>query len=259
MPSSIRKLLFGIAAALLMAVLIEWVISGDFAAPFRHAAVYTPDNAQTVQEDDGSLVIEGVNTKVDSVTVCYDGGQDAASAIQVFYTSGADEDPASAAHEIAQESSGAGFVRFRLYEYAYSLHITAQNSGESLHISKITVNEFSLRTYLVPFHHNSVGRVLIYWVLGTLAAMIILFGLKKTLRTAYQYRFLIGIIIVALFTLAKVNGSSIAAYNSYLPGYNVSPSLGQSRLIRSDEWGVFTPMMISQKQTGYSYFSDLYR
>jgi len=259
-PLSMRKIIWGTMAALLMAVLIEWVISGDFTAPLRHAAVFTQDSAQMERLDDGSIILTGVNTKVDSVTVYYneDGSLDASS-VQVFYTADSSEDPADASHEIAKECAGSGFVRFRLYEHVSSLHIAAADSSTEANILKIAVNEFSFRTYLLPFHHSSVGRVVIYWVLGTLAAMIILFGLRKTLETAYQYRFWIGIIIIAIFTLAKVNGSSIAAYAGYLPGYSGSTSLGEARLIRSDEWGVFTPMMISQKQTGYAYFSDLYR
>ena len=71
--------------------------------------------------------------------------------------------------------------------------------------------------------------------------------------------------LLGLFVLAvtfELNGSSLGMWNQYVPNSReVSPALGVSRPIRSDEWAVFTPMTLAQAHAipSYPYFNTIPR
>ena len=76
-----------------------------------------------------------------------------------------------------------------------------------------------------------------------------------------KYRFAIAGIIFILCIIFEINGSSIDIYSNLL---NTESGIifGNPRAIRSDEWKVLTPFMLSQYEnhTGkFPYFSDLIR
>lgn len=78
----------------------------------------------------------------------------------------------------------------------------------------------------------------------------------------YRQRFVIAIIVFIICIFFEINGSSIGMWCNYLGVEDKDILLGISRLFRSDEWAVSTPMMISQyydaPQT-FSYFSHTLR
>lgn len=83
--------------------------------------------------------------------------------------------------------------------------------------------------------------------------------IKKMYEKMFQYRYLIGICIFLILVIGKYHGSSINIWNHYVQpssweGTNI---IGVSRGIRSDEWLVSTPHILSQKWNGFSVENTL--
>ena len=77
----------------------------------------------------------------------------------------------------------------------------------------------------------------------------------------YQYRYIIGVLVVTLGVIMNVNGSSIAMWGNYVTIEDTDTWLGIPRPIRGDEWATLTPMTISQGEgtNPYSYISEIIR
>ncbi|WP_289302374.1 DUF7657 domain-containing protein [Sporofaciens musculi] len=87
------------------------------------------------------------------------------------------------------------------------------------------------------------------------------FGIKL-FESFYSYRFVIGLAIFLFCLIFELNGSSIGMWMEYLGGDDTGNILGVPRGIRSDEWAVSTPMMLSQYYNAsgkFPYFSDTVR
>lgn len=76
----------------------------------------------------------------------------------------------------------------------------------------------------------------------------------------YRLRYALGGIFLLLCVLLEIHGSSINFYAKIFnhPELNIN-LLGVSRLIRTDEWVVFTPFAFSQYFTDFSITNDLIR
>ncbi|MBQ3641916.1 hypothetical protein II906_08350 [bacterium] len=88
--------------------------------------------------------------------------------------------------------------------------------------------------------------------------------IKKFAEFIYKYRILICIFVFILCVLLKLHGSSIGIYRLNIQyGSNNSefsrPIIGQSRLIRSDEYNIHTQMALSQKFVDYNIENSLWR
>ena len=90
-----------------------------------------------------------------------------------------------------------------------------------------------------------------------------IFPIKKIYETIYEKRYYIALILLLIIVLGKFNGSSYGLWNNYIePKYDVeelTPLIGRSRAIRSDEWLVNTTFALSQTKTGYKYFNNAER
>ena len=90
-------------------------------------------------------------------------------------------------------------------------------------------------------------------------------GFVETMRgmvgIILKFRYLIGIILIAIGVMANVNGSSIAMWNQCIENSSDSDIIiGTPRAIRGDEWAVLTPLTLSQEYgDSYSWFSELIR
>lgn len=85
---------------------------------------------------------------------------------------------------------------------------------------------------------------------------------NKFLDLIYKYRFLISILLIIIGVLFKLHGSSIGLWNETFAELGLKDTsilFGTSRSIRSDEWAVTTPLIISQKYNNFQYFSDILR
>lgn len=83
---------------------------------------------------------------------------------------------------------------------------------------------------------------------------------RHVFHMLFDYRIVIGAVVVAALTVFKISGSSIALWAETLASDDVNGVLfGIPRGIRSDEFLVNTPLAFSQEWTGYSAVSILLR
>lgn len=75
-----------------------------------------------------------------------------------------------------------------------------------------------------------------------------------------KYLFLVLIIgMVLFFVIFKISGSSVGMWNRYFYGSSYQDKnllFGQPRFIRSDEWMVETPLLVSESKQNYSEFNS---
>ncbi|MBC3899933.1 DUF7657 domain-containing protein [Acetobacterium malicum] len=88
--------------------------------------------------------------------------------------------------------------------------------------------------------------------------------MEKLTGIVYKYRFWISGILLILLVFFEIHGSSILYWQNYLSNltYIYKPLIGISRGIRSDEWAVNTPMLLSQYYNNsglFPYFSETIR
>lgn len=84
---------------------------------------------------------------------------------------------------------------------------------------------------------------------------------KNILDFLYKYRFIIAIVLIVIAVLLKLHGSSISLWKTIFSVEIEDNSLliGNPRFIRSDEWAVTTPFIISQSYNNYSIISNILR
>ena len=79
-------------------------------------------------------------------------------------------------------------------------------------------------------------------------------------RKLFRQRWLIGGCLILLSTIFEIHGSSIGIYADIFGHPELSDIIfGKYRVIRSDEWVVFTPFAFSQYFTNFSFVSDIVR
>lgn len=105
-----------------------------------------------------------------------------------------------------------------------------------------------------------------YLAVAALLFFVILFWKRcggSIFSFLYRHRFLIALLAWVLCIIFKINGSSVACWGDFL-GKDINSRgllLGTSRIIRSDEWATYTPMILSQQYGAgaYPYFSEILR
>ncbi|MEG1300984.1 MAG: hypothetical protein RSC93_09795 [Erysipelotrichaceae bacterium] len=103
----------------------------------------------------------------------------------------------------------------------------------------------------------SFDRGMIYISIIVFISLHFFFNIKDIWNFIYNKRFLLGLILFSFFVINGYHGSSIGEYNLLIqPEINekeYSPFWGISQSIRSDEYLVNTPALLSQaKQSSYS-------
>lgn len=136
-------------------------------------------------------------------------------------------------------------------------YINGQDSNKTLNI-KINENSINEKDKIV--HEISQGVTLIF--LSILMFLGINFIEKSDrLKIFYRYRYwLVAVIFLISVFLFKINFSSLQTYEMFLPN-NINAvkemQIGDYRGIRSDEWGVLTPLQLSQEGNNYNSDSNL--
>lgn len=102
------------------------------------------------------------------------------------------------------------------------------------------------------------GRLLRYGMALLSAAVVFLTGLSllfrrtKWLNLLWKHRYLAGCAVAVLYTVLALNASSIDLWRNWLGSASSSSILwGRARSIRSDEWAVWTPFLLSQNAQGF--------
>ncbi|TXJ40439.1 DUF7657 domain-containing protein [Brachyspira pilosicoli] len=121
--------------------------------------------------------------------------------------------------------------------------------------------------YILKIKKDIIYLFVIIAVLIFVIYYLILFNIYHKEKFLYiinyinRYRFAIAAIVFILCIIFEISGSSMGIYSNWL-NTESGVIFGESRGIRSDEWKVLTPFMLSQYEnhTGkFPYFSDTIR
>lgn len=130
----------------------------------------------------------------------------------------------------------------------------------------IAIEFFQSRTGLSQIIH-AVHYLRLFFFMGLgigLSILVNVYGMEKLTGIVYEYRFWISGILLILLVFFEIHGSSILYWQNYLSNLTniYEPLIGISRGIRSDEWAVNTPMLLSQYYNNsglFPYFSETIR
>ena len=110
-------------------------------------------------------------------------------------------------------------------------------------------------------YHVFAKRLILLLILYVFFMLHVFLNIRSMYRQIYKYRWLIAFMIFVFCVLNKFNGSSLAQYDLYIQqGFGsefVQPLFGQSRYIRSDEWLVSVPRIMSAEYTNYGLYNDI--
>lgn len=133
-------------------------------------------------------------------------------------------------------------------------------SNSEFYIKKICINPSRSSYLLSLFQDFSRIRFLIYSI-SIFLLLLFLSDMKMAIEILFRRRWLFGGITILACTIFKIHGSSLGSLIQYhgLPGFDYGKLFGQYRIIRSDEYSVFTPMALSQVQEGFPWLSEKLR
>lgn len=96
-------------------------------------------------------------------------------------------------------------------------------------------------------------------IIGVVTILLLIYAYREFI---YKHRYILALILFCLCVIFEISGSSLGMWCNYLGLEDNEVLLGVSRLFRSDEWAVSTPMMVSQyydSPQNFSYFSHTLR
>lgn len=104
-------------------------------------------------------------------------------------------------------------------------------------------------------------RLMILIILWAFAMLHVFMDIKTLYKQIYKYRWVVAFMLFVFCVLNKFNGSSLAQYDLYIQqGFGsefIQPLFGESRYIRSDEWLVSVPRIMSAEYTNYGLYNDI--
>lgn len=100
-------------------------------------------------------------------------------------------------------------------------------------------------------------RLLIWFFLSNFIAIHFVIDIKKIWNFIYEKRYYIAAIFLVFVTVFKLHGSSVGMYENYIqPNFPVVesyPIFGNPLPIRSDEWAVSTPLLLTQAHESINF------
>jgi len=131
---------------------------------------------------------------------------------------------------------------------------------------KMSVGDMNVKAILIIFLNNiNIYRIVVTaGIISMITFAFYFYDYKKMGEFLYQYRYLLSGVLFVFLIIFEVHGSSVGFWQNYFQNSVVKSDalIGVARGIRSDEWAVNTPMMLSQyfNHTGlFPYFSETIR
>ncbi|WP_018758692.1 DUF7657 domain-containing protein [Paenibacillus terrigena] len=175
--------------------------------------------------------------------------------LQVFYT-GSKSNGYSEDNSFKQDSISG--------QNTYTINIDDKVESLRLDFTNLPDDHFSINEImLVPPKLVSINleKLIIRTLLITIFVLLI-YIFYRYLNEVIKYRYILGLVLFVILVLFKINGSSIGMWDIYVPGdHESSKILGVERGIRSDEWLVQTPYLLSQAQHAelFEYKNEMIR
>ena len=131
------------------------------------------------------------------------------------------------------------------------------DSYDTYEICEVTINPVAGDYVRTALNSMVPARMIIYSVIIFLLLCLVS-NYEITVGYCFRHRWLIGTVIIVVGTVLRLNGSSIGYLSKVIGGLDSSNIIGTPRGIRSDEYVLFTEMALSQLNTGFSWFSDIW-
>ena len=128
-------------------------------------------------------------------------------------------------------------------------------------ITPILLEIILYKNYVIAFSKDTYIR-LAYAHSFILLIYIYFWGIKKNekldeiLNFIVKHRYKIAIIVFIILVGCKVHFSSLGVWNAYIREGNALTIFGESRGIRSDEWLVTTPFILSQEHDRFNVVNE---
>jgi hypothetical protein len=204
---------------------------------------------------DPYILVSGINKFTSNISLKLEYQGDGNS-LQVYYTDATTSDfseKASSTLSTNKEQHVYTFS-FRAPKRIKDLRIDLVNRpNEIVKIDNITINNFA-----GPFTFNPLRLGLVYLML--IFTCLLVYGIKLYGWRVVKYRYLIALIIFIFLVAGKIHGSSIAQWDNALTAKvtesKSSVLFGTPRPIRSDEWLVHTPWILSQVASNYPIINN---
>jgi len=193
-------------------------------------------------ESDSWIEFVNVNSDINNVKLILDYEEDG-GVLQIFFKSKGQE-YSEQNSQITRLSIGKNEINLELRKYDISsIRIDFTNqTGITFQVEKILLND-DINS------KNNYQKLAMQHFIVFLALFLVYLAFYH-LDLLIRYRYLIGLLIFAILVLLKLHGSSIGMWNSYLGQPNSDNLImGKERAIRSDEWLVQTPYLLSQNLT----------
>lgn len=177
--------------------------------------------------------------------------------IQVFYSiDGNDFTEECSVRSTARQDKGAIYIP--LNQTVTDLRIDLGSyAGEAYRLHDIIINPHSIQYMRGSLSNVSWIRIILYTIAALTCALAVQ-DFKGFCGFVFRYRWGIGAGIIVICTLCKLHGSSIGSLIEWISAEDTSRLWGVSRDIRTDEFSVFTEMALSQVQSGFKRFSDIW-
>ncbi len=148
---------------------------------------------------------------------------------------------------------GKYYVNLTINRFFSNLAIYIKNPESYGHIRKITVNESIFNKYFLI-------KFFVFFVFTSFILFHLIFNIRMMYETIFKYKYIIAFVIVAFAVIFELNGSSIAMWQLSVDSIKKeSVLIGKPRWIRTDEWRVYTPILLSQTLSDYKYFNGVLR
>ena len=155
-----------------------------------------------------------------------------------------------------------------VYEFnninVYDLRIDPTNFA-NVSLSNIKINVNCVNPDINFLNYINLYKVIIFLPFFLLFFSCLFFFYKKVFSFLWYNRYKLSLFILIIYVLCEYSGSSILLMNQYIqPNTRVpydTELFGVSRVIRSDEWNVNTPLTLSQFSTPvkFSYYNPNFR
>lgn len=122
----------------------------------------------------------------------------------------------------------------------------------------------TLSSVVMVVKQVKISHILVFFILIFIAMRLLQLHGQKIASAVFKYRYAVAILVLAVCVIFELSGSSIALWRNNIPVESSQDGLllGMPRPIRSDEWFVTTPFILSQfsdQSNLLPYFSDVLR
>lgn len=252
-------------AALALAVLTVWVIWFFFAGVPKTMAGgrFAVKKTVSAGAEERQFSHKNVNWIADGVQVTLDSPHRTPLKVTVYYTTGLFQ-----TFNMKQTLHGtipAGQLTCHMAsapQFIKNIRVDLDGDGASL----VSLRSVAVAQYMSAAQRG-LARQRIYLALALLLLVIlhIIPGPRKFYRWLFRFRYPAAGLLLIILAIGGYSGSSVAEWDQFVqpsvkPVY-AEPIVGIPRIIRTDEWIVATPFMLSQKFSSqpYSYHNDVMR